>query len=92
MQRRIPACCGKITKAKENLMNWDQVKGNWRMFGGRVREQWGKLTDDDLERIRGDREQLLGKLQERYGYAKERAQAELDNWLAKEDRSSPPAP
>jgi uncharacterized protein YjbJ (UPF0337 family) len=55
-------------------MNWDQIKGNWTQVKGRVKEQWGKLTDDDLTTINGQREQLAGKLQERYGMAKEEAE------------------
>jgi uncharacterized protein YjbJ (UPF0337 family) len=48
-------------------MNWRQIAGNWKQCKGQVRERWGKLTDDDLEVIRGKREQLVGKIQERYG-------------------------
>lgn len=57
-------------------MNWDQVKGNWTQFQGKVKEKWGQITDDDLTAINGRREQLAGKLQERYGYEKERAERE----------------
>lgn len=59
-------------------MNWDQVKGNWKQFSGKVKEKWGELTDDDLTAIAGRREQLVGKLQERYGYAREVAEREVD--------------
>jgi uncharacterized protein YjbJ (UPF0337 family) len=58
-------------------MNWDQMKGNWREFKGRVKEQWGELTDDDLDRIAGRRDQLLGTLQNRYGRTKEVAEDEI---------------
>ena len=61
-------------------MNWDRVQGNWKQFAGRVREQWGKLTDDDLDVIAGRKDQLVGKLQERYGWARERAEAEVRDW------------
>ena len=61
-------------------MNWDQVKGNWKQFTGKVKEKWGKLTDDDLILIAGKRDQLAGKLQERYGYGKEQAEKELDEF------------
>jgi len=61
-------------------MNWDRVQGNWKQFSGKVREQWGKLTDDDIARINGSREQLEGQLQARYGYAKDRAKQEVDSW------------
>ena len=62
-------------------MNEDMLKGQWTQIKGRVREQWGKLTDDDLDRIQGKSEQLIGRLQERYGWAKEDAQREVDNWF-----------
>lgn len=61
-------------------MNWDQVKGNWKQFTGQVKQRWGKLTDDDLTAIEGRRDELAGKIQERYGYAKERAEEELDDF------------
>ena len=61
-------------------MNWDQVKGNWKQVTGKVKEKWGQLTDDDLVAIAGRRDQLAGKLQEKYGYAKEQAERELDDF------------
>ena len=61
-------------------MNWDQVKGDWKQFKGKVKEKWGKLTDDDLTTIEGKKDQLAGKLQERYGYGKEEASRELDDF------------
>ena len=61
-------------------MNWDQVKGNWKQVQGKVKEKWGKLTDDDLTVIGGKKDQLAGKLQERYGYAKEQAEKEADEF------------
>jgi uncharacterized protein YjbJ (UPF0337 family) len=61
-------------------MNWDQVKGNWKQFSGKVKEKWGKLTDDDLTTAAGQRDQLLGLLQKRYGYAKEKAEEELNQF------------
>jgi uncharacterized protein YjbJ (UPF0337 family) len=59
-------------------MNWDQVAGDWKQFTGKMKERWGKLTDDDLTVVAGRRDQLAGLLQERYGYAKEQAETELD--------------
>jgi uncharacterized protein YjbJ (UPF0337 family) len=64
-------------------MDWDRISGNWKQFTGKVREQWGKLTDDDLEQAAGNREQLEGKIQARYGYAKDQARQEVDNWLGR---------
>jgi uncharacterized protein YjbJ (UPF0337 family) len=61
-------------------MNWDQIQGNWKQFTGKVRQKWGKLTDNDLEVVAGKRDQLAGILQKRYGYAKEQAEKELDEF------------
>jgi uncharacterized protein YjbJ (UPF0337 family) len=61
-------------------MNWDQIKGNWTQFRGKAEEKWGKLTDDDLTTIAGKKDQLAGKLQERYGYGKDQAERELDDF------------
>ena len=63
-------------------MNWDQIEGKWKQFQGSAKQQFGKLTDDDLEQIRGKRDMMTGKLQERYGIAKEQAQKEADEWYA----------
>ena len=61
-------------------MNWDQFEGKWRQMKGSIKEQWNKLTDDDLDRIAGKREQLIGRIQERYGIAKEAAERQADEW------------
>ncbi len=61
-------------------MNWDEVGGRWNHFKGSVKEHWGKLTDDDLTVIAGNRDKLLGKLQERYGITKEKAEEQLNQW------------
>jgi len=61
-------------------MNWDQVQGKWTQMKGSLKEQWGKLTDDDLDVIAGSKDKFVGKLQERYGIKKEQAQAEFDEW------------
>ncbi|WP_312306570.1 CsbD family protein [Pulveribacter sp.] len=61
-------------------MNEDRIKGNWKQFTGKVKEQWGKLTDDDLDVIAGKRDQMLGKLQERQGLARDAAEDQLRNW------------
>lgn len=58
-------------------MNWDIAKGQWKQFRGQVQEQWGKLTDDDLDQIEGQRDQLLGAVQKRYGIAKDDAESQL---------------
>ena len=61
-------------------MDWNRVEGNWKQAKGMVKEKWGKLTDDDLDTINGRREQLEGKIQERYGYQKDQAQRDVDTW------------
>lgn len=62
-------------------MNTDQLNGKWKQLRGAVKQHWGKLTDDDLEAIAGKRDVLIGKLQERYGMAKEVAKAKADEWM-----------
>lgn len=62
-------------------MNWDQVKGNWGQFRGRARQQWGKLTDDELDNMEGRREELVGKIQARYGKSKDQAEDEVNRWM-----------
>jgi uncharacterized protein YjbJ (UPF0337 family) len=65
---------------EENAMNKDQIAGNWKQLTGKVKEQWGKLTDDDITAIEGKRDQLVGRVQERYGIAKEKAEEEVKMW------------
>ena len=64
-------------------INEDTIKGNWKQFKGNLKEQWGKLTDDDFDVIDGRREQLLGKLQERQGLAREAADKQISDWQAR---------
>jgi uncharacterized protein YjbJ (UPF0337 family) len=61
-------------------MNWDQVAGQWKQMKGAVKQRWAKLTDDDLTALSGKRDELVGKLQERYGITREQAQREADEW------------
>jgi len=61
-------------------MNWQEIEGNWTTFKGKVKEKWADLTDDDLGSIEGKRDQLIGKVREKYGYAKEKAEQEADNF------------
>jgi uncharacterized protein YjbJ (UPF0337 family) len=67
-------------------MNRDTLKGQWTQLKGKVREQWGKLTDDEIEQMQGNTEQLIGKLQERYGRTREQAEQEVDRWLSDYDQ------
>lgn len=62
-------------------MNWDRVEGNWKQFKGEIRQQWGKLTDDDLDQIGGVQTKLVGRLQERYGMERDEAERQVDSWL-----------
>jgi uncharacterized protein YjbJ (UPF0337 family) len=61
-------------------MNWDRVEGNWKQFAGQARQKWGKLTDNDWQVVAGKKDELAGRIQERYGLAKDEANREVDNW------------
>ena len=72
-------------------MNWDRIEGHWKELVGKAKEQWGDLTDDDIEVVSGRRDQLAGKIQQRYGIAKDEAEKQIaawqrmitDDWFAK---------
>ena len=61
-------------------MNWDVIEGNWKQFKGRAQQHWGKLTDDDADRVEGSFEELVGVVQERYGKQREEAEREVREW------------
>ncbi|GAB6058115.1 CsbD family protein [Desulfonatronum parangueonense] len=61
-------------------MNWDKVKGNWSQAKGTIKSKWGKLTDDELTQIDGEREKFIGKIQEKYGIARDEAEKQVDDW------------
>jgi uncharacterized protein YjbJ (UPF0337 family) len=61
-------------------MNWDTIKGNWKQFTGSAKKAWGRLTDDELTEIAGEKDRMVGKLQEKYGYAKDEARRQVDEW------------
>jgi len=67
-------------------MNWDQIKGDWKQLKGTVRERWGELTNDDVDRVAGEREQLIGRLQKRYGIARDKAEQQVDDFVASLER------
>jgi uncharacterized protein YjbJ (UPF0337 family) len=67
-------------KSWEKNMNREQFEGNWHQLKGKIKEKWGKLTDDDIATINGKYEQFLGKLMQKYGYSKEQAEKESNNW------------
>lgn len=69
-------------------MNWQEMKGNWKQLKGEARRRWGELTDDDLTRIAGDREVLIGRLQELYGKGREAVEEEVDEWFDALDRQA----
>jgi uncharacterized protein YjbJ (UPF0337 family) len=64
-------------------MNWDRIQGNWKQVVGKAKSQWGKLTDDDLDVVAGRREQLAGRIQERYGIAKDEVEKQISEWELK---------
>ncbi len=66
---------------KENIMNWDRIEGDWKQFRGKVQQRWGKLTNDDIDVIEGNRTELLGVIQKRYGLAKDEAERQVDTWM-----------
>jgi uncharacterized protein YjbJ (UPF0337 family) len=68
-------------RGEKDTMNWEQLQGKWKQTKGKVREKWGKLTDDDLDVIAGKRDQLVGRIQERYGVAKEEAEKQVDAFV-----------
>jgi uncharacterized protein YjbJ (UPF0337 family) len=76
----IPSALGAPKRLQEVSMNSDQVAGQWKQAKGAIKEKWGKLTDDDMKVIEGNRDQLVGKIQERYGIAREEAQKQVDEW------------
>jgi uncharacterized protein YjbJ (UPF0337 family) len=61
-------------------MSWDRISGNWTQWKGRIRERWGKLTDDQLDVVNGRREQLSGRIQDAYGLSKDEVERQLRNW------------
>ena len=68
-------------------MDWDRIEGNWKQAKGKIKEQWGRLTDDDLDRVNGKREQLEGMIQERYGIAKDKIRKDVDDWYNRQQWS-----
>jgi uncharacterized protein YjbJ (UPF0337 family) len=69
-------------------MNRDTLKGQWTQLKGTIRQQWGKLTDDEIDQMQGNAEILVGKIQERYGRSREQAEQEVDRWLEERGRAA----
>ena len=65
-------------------MNWDQIEGIWKEMKGKARSSWGELTDDELDQIGGKKDQLIGKLQQKYGLEREEAERQADDWADKQ--------
>jgi uncharacterized protein YjbJ (UPF0337 family) len=63
-------------------MNWDRIEGNWKQLKGKAKQKWAKLTDDDLDFVAGKKDELIGKIQERHGIAKDEAERQLNDWTA----------
>jgi uncharacterized protein YjbJ (UPF0337 family) len=64
-----------------HAMNWDRIEGNWKQFKGKAKQKWGELTDDDIDQLAGKKDQLVGKIQERKGIARDRAEREVNEWM-----------
>jgi uncharacterized protein YjbJ (UPF0337 family) len=70
----------RSNKQWRTAMNWDRIEGNWKQFKGQARQQWGKLTDDELDLVEGRREELVGRIQEKYGIARDEADRQVRDW------------
>ncbi len=62
-------------------MDWNRIEGNWKQFKGQIRQKWGELTDDDIDKMEGSREKFEGKIQEKYGMGKDAVRKSVDDWL-----------
>ena len=76
-------------------MNWDRISGEWKQIKGELKAKWAKLTDEDLKVIEAKKDELVGKLQERYGIVKDEAEKQINEWMSKlgaKKNVPPPAP
>ena len=80
MSQRFPLARGSGL-SEVTTMDWNRIEGNWKQTQGKIKEKWGKLTDDDLTKINGQREQLEGLIQQRYGLARDMVRKDVDAWL-----------
>jgi len=74
-----------VRREREMQMDWNIIEGKWKELKGHAREQWGKLTDDELEEVGGKKDRLVGKLQQKYGYAADEADRRADEWAKQHD-------
>jgi uncharacterized protein YjbJ (UPF0337 family) len=88
LRGRRCSLCGDLLR--EASVNWDQFDGKWKQVKGRLREKWGRLTDNDIHFIAGQREQLIGRLQERYGIAREEAEKRAEEFVTSLTAEFPP--
>jgi uncharacterized protein YjbJ (UPF0337 family) len=77
---QMSAACAARPTTKEIDMNWDVIGGKWKQLKGSVQTQWGELTDDEADKVAGDREKLVGMIQEKYGVARDEAERQADDW------------
>lgn len=82
----VPTTVHAQTTQSDTKAMWEKIKGSWNQTKGAVKEQWGKLTDDDLLEIEGRRDQLVGKIQTRYGITREQAEGQVTTWERKRVR------
>jgi len=74
-----------VRRERETQMDWNIIEGKWKELKGHAREEWGKLTDDELEEVGGKKDRLVGKLQQKYGYAADEADRRADEWAKRQD-------
>jgi uncharacterized protein YjbJ (UPF0337 family) len=74
---------GVIKTRRKRPMNWERIEGNWKEFKGKAIAQWGKLTDDEVDRVDGRRTELAGLIQQKYGKTREEAEKDIDDWLSR---------
>lgn len=82
LNKRQGCISDRANKGRDKKLNKEIFEGKWTQLKGSAREQWGKLTDNDVEEVKGNYEQFVGKVQERYGIAKEEAERQVDDWTA----------
>jgi uncharacterized protein YjbJ (UPF0337 family) len=90
---RVASHCGGVhlrekLRQRRRTMNRDTLKGQWTQLKGKVRQQWGKLTDDEIDQMQGNAEMLIGKIQERYGRSREEAEREFDRWYSEHGKAA----
>ena len=80
LQERRSSPGHKHFNQMEIRMNWDKIKGNWKQVKGSVKSKWGELTDDELTQVNGERDKIIGKIQEKYGISRDEAEKQVDDW------------